>query len=114
MMAAQRAPGDTTNVRKKRLDLSALGFDHRVTELFGPGRFLEVAGANGLNTGDALRLTCADSHGGLPSDLNDPTKRRKVMAALEENRPFHVVGLPMCLVLTACGPELSEDGQGEG
>ena len=88
---------------RKNLELNQLNinsyvenFDHHVSEVFNPGRFLDGASARGLSTGYAFDMTQLDPDDGEPWDMNNEAKRNKAREKLKTDRPLLLIGSPMC------------------
>ncbi len=67
-----------------------------VSELYSSMRVTAYAKQLGLSPGFAPDLTILDPDDNMPWDFDVPTKRAKALAKIREEKPYLLIGSPMC------------------
>ena len=75
-------------------------FGVHVSELFGPGKFTGRAGSFGLNPGHAFDL-CLKDENGVQWDLSDPDRQALCEKIIDYEKPYILIGSPMCRAFSA-------------
>ena len=94
LLVTEMGSSGRSRIRERRA-----GFRRIVSEIYSPARVTQMIKDKKMRhvmPGFAFDITVADPEDGLPWDFSVKSKRDRARALLREQKPFMLIGSPMC------------------